>query len=253
MRRFKSRNRRPNFLLYAIGEVILVMLGILLALQVNNWNNERLERKSEQKILQDLKVEFEANLSDAERVSQGHKDIVSAMQLIQDLSVSRNTTPRVLDSLVYFISDWFVFTPKPGASNNLINAGKLDLIHNEELRNKLTLWSGVVDELLDDELYDTEFNKTVLAFLTKNYPLVNTEKYYINVSNDGSQKLDYLRPTIITPYNVRLFLSNREFQSLVSFKKVNNFRNALEAEVVIANIKDILILIENEIKTPNHN
>lgn len=47
-----------NYLIYAVGEILLVMIGILLALQVNNWNNERVNRELEQyylnRILEDL-------------------------------------------------------------------------------------------------------------------------------------------------------------------------------------------------------
>ena len=48
-RRLLRENRFTRYLLYAIGEVILVVIGILIALQVNNWNQERLHKKEEVK------------------------------------------------------------------------------------------------------------------------------------------------------------------------------------------------------------
>ena len=45
-----EKNKIGKYLKYAIGEIILVMIGILLALQINNWNNNRIERKLESNI-----------------------------------------------------------------------------------------------------------------------------------------------------------------------------------------------------------
>lgn len=42
-----EKNKTGKYLKYAIGEIVLVMIGILLALQVNEWNQERLRKKAE--------------------------------------------------------------------------------------------------------------------------------------------------------------------------------------------------------------
>ena len=55
-------NKTGKYLKYAIGEIALVMIGILLALQVNNWNNYRLEGRKEQLFLANLQSDFKANL-----------------------------------------------------------------------------------------------------------------------------------------------------------------------------------------------
>ncbi|MEO1437908.1 MAG: DUF6090 family protein, partial [Bacteroidota bacterium] len=56
-----ANGQLKRYLLYAIGEILLVMIGILLALQVNNWNQERVNNKKELKALQDLSKEFKLN------------------------------------------------------------------------------------------------------------------------------------------------------------------------------------------------
>ncbi len=57
--RMINENRVSKYLLYAIGEIILVVIGILIALQVNNYNNELKLHKEEIALLQDLKVDLE--------------------------------------------------------------------------------------------------------------------------------------------------------------------------------------------------
>lgn len=42
-----SENKFSNYLLYAVGEIILVVIGILIALEINNWNDQQIENKNE--------------------------------------------------------------------------------------------------------------------------------------------------------------------------------------------------------------
>ena len=53
-----SDNKFSKYFIYAIGEIVLVMIGILLALQVNTWNKQKNDHKEEKQILTQLKAEF---------------------------------------------------------------------------------------------------------------------------------------------------------------------------------------------------
>ena len=57
-----SQNRFSKYLLYAVGEIVLVMIGILLALQVNNWNEQQKVKLHELNILNKLNEDLKANL-----------------------------------------------------------------------------------------------------------------------------------------------------------------------------------------------
>ena len=57
-----TQNKFTKYLLYAIGEIVLVVIGILIALTINNWNNERIVLNEEQIILKGLKVEMISNI-----------------------------------------------------------------------------------------------------------------------------------------------------------------------------------------------
>jgi len=58
----KPASRTGRYLLYAIGEIILVVVGILIALQINTWNQNKIIRTEEQIYLKGLKNEFKKNL-----------------------------------------------------------------------------------------------------------------------------------------------------------------------------------------------
>ena len=51
-----KENKVSKYLLYAIGEIVLVVIGILIALSINNWNENRKERQVELKILKEIKL-----------------------------------------------------------------------------------------------------------------------------------------------------------------------------------------------------
>ena len=57
-----SENKFSKYMLYAIGEIILVVIGILIALQINNWNEGRKDRAKEQELLAQLRSEYQSNL-----------------------------------------------------------------------------------------------------------------------------------------------------------------------------------------------
>ena len=53
-----ERNKTGKYFKYAIGEIVLVVIGILIALSINNWNESRIDRKLETAILKQLRSEF---------------------------------------------------------------------------------------------------------------------------------------------------------------------------------------------------
>ena len=58
-----SEGKNGNYLKYAIGEIVLVVIGILIALQINNWNQGRVNKKNENEYLTEIIKEIEANIS----------------------------------------------------------------------------------------------------------------------------------------------------------------------------------------------
>ncbi|SEL78317.1 hypothetical protein SAMN04488008_105187 [Maribacter orientalis] len=61
--RLLTENKFYKYLLYAFGEIVLVVIGILIALQINNWNEEQKNKAIEQQLLISLLQEFETNLT----------------------------------------------------------------------------------------------------------------------------------------------------------------------------------------------
>jgi hypothetical protein len=245
-----EKSRFGGYVLYAIGEILLVVVGILLALQINNWNEERQMREIEMKTLRDLKVEFTENLNDARRVYEGNMGVYRATARLQQNAKDGQYAMKETDSLIFYLFDWFDYTPKPGASNNLINAGNLNLIRNEELRYLLTLWSGVDAELDDDEQLSISYSQnTIVPFLAAHYPISNLERYDFTLTHyDLKQALDVLEPLPERQvYDPATLLDDPVFMSHVSTKKMHAVHNAMECQRVVESCEEILELIEKEL------
>jgi sensor domain CHASE-containing protein len=54
-------NKFSQYMLYAIGEIILVVIGILIALQINNWNEDRIDRNIETRVLTNILADLISN------------------------------------------------------------------------------------------------------------------------------------------------------------------------------------------------
>lgn len=254
--RLLGENKFSKYLLYAIGEIILVVIGILIALQINNWNISQNEKKQEYKILQDLKVEFNANQKDALRMLDTHKSFIISMNRIQELYVLENYDQIELDNAIQNLILIGSYTPRPGASNNLINSGNLSLIQNEELRNQLTVWSGVVEDLFDDEDEAKTYTiNTIIPFMAEHYPVVNIEimekKQAIKNGwfEEGKFPIDdwYAKDNFKKNYDVKNLINNTKFQGHVSVKKMFAIHCTAEANAVVEAAQDIVTLIDSEI------
>ena len=89
-KRLIGENRFSKYLLYAIGEIILVVIGILIALQINNWNNNELNKKEEALILKNLNFEFNKNKKDLQIIKNNYQRLIGATKQLLDLIGEEN-------------------------------------------------------------------------------------------------------------------------------------------------------------------
>src|SRR5210317_1036723 len=80
-------NKTGNYLKYAIGEIVLVVIGILLALQINNWNEFNKERESEKIILNEIRDNLKFDLEDFEsNIANLQNKAISSKSLLEILN-----------------------------------------------------------------------------------------------------------------------------------------------------------------------
>jgi len=132
--------KTANYLKYAIGEIILVVIGILIALQINNWNEARRDRIEEKKFLIRFEAEITANIKsisisiDLNRSRRQRAEFL--MKTIDSPQLAENSPSYFIRSIEHA-----GYTNFPVISDNTFqeikSSGKLSLIRNENIRNAL--------------------------------------------------------------------------------------------------------------------
>jgi len=123
---------------YAIGEILLVIIGILIAVSINGWNEERKLKIEEQAILKDLKQEMETNLEALEIVIEEHEKSFEAAKEMRALFRNRDTFNKMPDSTYASIfikmNNNYTYDPRNGILNSIISSGQVNIISNKELK-----------------------------------------------------------------------------------------------------------------------
>jgi len=130
-------NKTGKYFKYAIGEIILVVIGILIALQINNWNSGRLERKAETEYYCQLLIDFELDKVELlELIQESKQRVEVAKQLLLDLDAQTKTKEEILLTFFYTLRS-NAFIPSKSAITDLTSSGSLYLIRDKSLKKKL--------------------------------------------------------------------------------------------------------------------
>lgn len=163
-----------NYLLYAIGEIVLVVIGILIALAIDNANDNRIKREKEQVYLKGLKEEFDISKIKLEELIKVNRKSYKAAQKIvllmeDEIVATEETFSKLLSDA--FTNDIF-FNPNNSLLNEMINSGSLKDISNDTLRIRLTNWISTIDDIANQEkMLGEERNNTVNVFRDEGYSI----------------------------------------------------------------------------------
>ena len=240
--RLLTDNKFSKYLLYAIGEIILVVIGILIALQINNWNAEQKIKKEEIGILNNL---LESLYSAKE---QSDIDIFKESQLKESLIVAlgKNSNKNKLginsmsDSLFYDVL-WNSNPNLPVLSSysDIKNTGKIGIITNRSIRENFT---------------NLELTLTGLTSLVKDRLTLQQMRIDDIIVNDVNfvRLLKSMEPSIKiyneSQNNYNLILNNQKTRNSLALKlsltyAVIKYRHELRDE-----IDDLIQLVEVELK-----
>ncbi|MDY2588551.1 DUF6090 family protein [Winogradskyella aquimaris] len=136
-----SENNFSKYLIYAIGEIILVVIGILIALQINNANENRKSAKQENLYLKRLLSE---NRDDINTFKNNISDLEKGIETIENLSLVLNSKDSNDERLIAAANDFFgygsiypIFSSSTSTFDDLSSTGNLKDIRNSELRDEL--------------------------------------------------------------------------------------------------------------------
>ncbi|MBO6881048.1 DUF6090 family protein [Winogradskyella sp.] len=241
-----SENKTGKYLKYAIGEIILVVIGILIALQINNWNEDRKVKKLETQIYKELKSDLVQTKNDIEKVISEHKKILkSTQQLIFDISNKKSYSDSIY-RLFADAGDDFRIIPKTSAFENLKNIG-LSTISNDTLRISISNLFQLDLKRLGDELgvQNTSFNITQQLYpYQMKYLFLDTNE----PTNYGFKHSDTIKVYKLKIKNYDTFLTDNNLLKTLQLSLWNRSLVVNEEAEILETVKNVIDGIENEIK-----
>lgn len=240
-----SENKTGKYLKYAIGEILLVVIGILIALQINNWNEARKERAQELHYLKNIKTDLKLNIAHLDNyITTREKAIKSANTIIEHYEGKPIDDLEVFNIHTVNIYTWQKFTQINNTFQELINSGNLALISNDSIKGTLLNMESLYNTMKNEEahfrydaevlLYEPQYNMMDMNPIVQNY------MYQVS---DGAM-------------GERRELSKIQFgEMLKDTKQKNGFVMAVYEFTVMnqqfrqmkAMCEDLIVLIDNEI------
>lgn len=166
---------------YAFGDIILVVIGILIVLSINNWNETRKNKLTESEYYCKLLDEFELDRQNIpELYKESESKIETSKQLLLDLDSKEKDKSYILINYLLQGLRTNAFALGKVAITDLISSGKLNLLDNESFKNDLIRYYAELDKLL----YQLEINRSKIverAFLYDD-PLQFGNHYFDYVS-----------------------------------------------------------------------
>lgn len=231
-----DENNPMKYARYAIGEIVLVVIGILIALQINTWNEERKTRVIETKTLKEIRANLEMDLVEMNSDIAVMDSINYAGEVVIDYLKNHNEPSYAFKYAVQLTRINPHFDPNQGGYS-LLNSKGIDIISNDSLRGSIS------------KLYES------------NYP------YYAKYENERITKLNHVilpkfvdyfsfHETKINYFNSVAEISQKDFLALKNDASFINFLNlAISENKMVQNraqrtsgyINDLIAQIDKEL------
>ena len=241
-----SENRTGKYLKYAVGEIILVVIGILIALSINNWNEQRINKKIELIYIDRLINEVAGDTSYFKLVKNRFASNEFRTRRIS--KIWKNNIKIDFDSLLYindFIkvgdnSPWF---DEPITWTQLIQTGDLKLIRDKDLLNTLYNYYNTIKKKADNfEQYPMKMisiarEKWINAFKNEDFEVYGgvdditnkpDESVYIYIWENKDYYLELYDKIAVISHRNKIGMKNLEILSHEMLEKLKLYKHISE-------------------------
>ena len=174
-----------RYLAYALGEIALVVLGILIALQINNANEERLERQREARYLENLKVDLQYSIGELDRyIETRERRIESGTRIVEYFNGRPLEDLRDFSYHNVFVQTWQRYYQNINTYEELVNSGNLGIISSQKIKNGLMDLELLYEKMKGDEdhmrfdfegyVYAPFFDAVDILPMSENYAFMAT-------------------------------------------------------------------------------
>jgi hypothetical protein len=239
-----TEGKTSKYFKYAIGEIILVVIGILIALQINNWNEMRKVSDSERNYLNVLKVEFQKNqekLKSAIRINETNLKFARELSNVIGKDSSLVNLNKFRGLILNVVNAEVQYRPNNGVINEIINSGKLEIFKDDSLRFMISSWDGYLMEVKFQEqeelnvarqnMFTIVFEKTNVKNMLYNF---NKNMFSLDESKLKSSEFELLQ-SLPLENSLSRFIASSYYMNIV-YKRIYKFQEDL-IEKIKANQK----------------
>ncbi len=132
-------NKALKYLRYAIGEIVLVVIGILIALQLNTWKENKIEQRKESIYLDNIKRDLQNQLTKIDAQIDYEKRIVAVAKPILKSYKANNkfTVDSIFTASIGVMTGRMTFVKVDPTYTELLSSGHIDIIRNNDFKNSL--------------------------------------------------------------------------------------------------------------------
>ncbi|GGG60758.1 DUF6090 family protein [Bizionia arctica] len=227
-----SEGKTGKYLKYAVGEIILVVIGILIAIAINNWNENRKDRKTENQVLQSVLVDLLSNeeiLKKAElKIDRQINETKLFLELMRDEPI--DSSFHKVKKLIAFSSE--VEDVQLNLSGiEIIISNKIGLIKNDSIKREIVQYPVFFEGYKEQENLMREL---------KNNRIRPKIKDYISLENIATSSNNFSS-------NVRGLLSDRTLANDFTDRKWESFEWREDFIQLRKHGQDLIEMIEKEL------
>jgi len=253
-------NKPIKYTRYAIGEIVLVVIGILIALQINNWNVKKNQQENIEEyaklLIQDLEediVMVDINMTMIIEISNKIDSLIHSVQNKKTEDISNIDFLCLTWNLLYRPYMWNRTT-----INQLENSGSMQYIENAMLSKKIATYNAFTQHMDGDYLNDKSKSDFTLQLISQvvnsNYSNVRElrKNVLININNpEISGFYYYTQPEYLEAkaQNLQLITNeindvNQVINSLIRLQVYYNIRSEIELSQLTKDAKELIVLLK---------
>ncbi len=235
-----EQNKTGKYLKYAIGEIVLVVIGILIALQINTAKNEKDKRIEEITHLENILTDLKQDKSELIKIIDRRKSKTESATIMENYY---NT--KKVDSLNLYYSHWTnvlwweIHYPSLVTFKELINSGKLSTLTNEKVKQLLLQ-------------IDYKYNQ---MFELRNHMYHDYTDYFykpfgdiIDYENGLKAFLEPNEDIELSREDVEIALKSKRIKNGFTLARLNNNRMREQLSEILTTVDSTIVLVEKEIK-----
>jgi hypothetical protein len=242
-----EESRFGKYLLYASGEIVLVIIGILVALYLNDLSDAHKERARELAYLRNIQSDLRLNIAEADKFLAARTgNIEAAKRILEHFDGKPVADYSAFNRDAIGIYSWRRFYLANNTFQELINSGNLGAISNTGIKHQLLDIEALYLQMKSEEdhfRYDTE--KLIYEPLYRLMDLESiVDEYAFRVSGGKAGRDVQLTPTQFEAYFKSVELKNGFVMTVLEFDTMNGQMRELRAKC-----QALIARIDEEVKS----